>query len=218
MVLDHGCGTGLITSMIHADFPGVHVHALDPNPNFLSNVEATPWLSVQRGVATDLDPNLAFVSVLSNLCLMFCANPREDLAAIRASCRSGAHLSLSVLGPAETVQPFHIFWSAFAEEVADGWVPERYPHHKFANANVLRDTAVLEGWSAVEILPVHGYRQIDGRSAWDWLSSALPVGSGDGYLSDVDEDTRSRAQRRFLKRWAGARFCRSQAWLLTATA
>ena len=215
-ILDHGCGTGLVTSLIHADFPNLHIHAIDPNPNFLSNVESADWLSIQRGVASDLDHVHQFIGVLSNLVLMFCPDPQSDLSAIRAASQTGAHLSLSVLGPADTVQPFHIFWSAFAEEVPDGWAPDRYPHHRFAEPEVLQQTAQAAGWAEVSIAAVNGYRQIDGRAAWNWLSSALPVGSGNVYLSEIDDETKARAQRRFLRRWAGARFCRSQAWLLTA--
>jgi trans-aconitate methyltransferase len=215
-VLDHGAGTGLVTSLLHVDHPSLHIHALDPNAKFLSYITPTPWLSTQQGVASELKIETSFVGALSNLTLMFCPDPVDDLRTILRFCQPGAPLSLSVLGPAESVQPFHLYWSAFADEISNGWPPEQYVHHRFADPQTLVDAAIEAGWTNPAVTAVHGYRQIEGQQAWEWLRRALPVGAGDGYCQTLDDESVGRAKVRFLKRWAGARFCRSQAWLLTA--
>ncbi len=216
-ILDHGAGTGLVTALLHHDHQHAHIHALDPSAAFLSNIEPAPWLTIQQGTAADLPTEPRFNAVTSNLALAFCPEPHTDLRRLHQACHSGAVLSLSALGRAEDVQPFHFFWSAYHEECG-AWEPARYVHHRFGDPETLIAAAVDAGWTNAQVSAVTGYRQIDGREAWEWLANALPVGLGDAYVTSIDPQVREGAQRRFLKRWAGARFCRTTSWLLTASA
>jgi SAM-dependent methyltransferase len=180
-VLDHGAGTGLTTRLVHGAAPDATIVALDPSAAFLSALPAEPWCTAEVGTAASIDHRAAFDIVVSNLTLMFCEDAPTTLASLRAATVPGGCLSLSVLGPPGTVQPFDRYWEAVRRVLPRAWPPHRYPHHRFAELEQLADLARAAGWEQVGIDAVDTVTVSEPSHAWEWVRHALPVGLDDGY-------------------------------------
>ena len=217
-VIDHGAGTGVLTRLVHGRSPNTLIYAVDPSAALLSGLCGEPRCVSLNGVAGDLDrlvPGLQVSAVASNLVLMFCEDPSQDLSLLRARTILEGRLAASVLGPAEGVEPFWCYWSAVNRAIPDAWSPDRYPHHRFADPKTLVATAQSAGWRSVGIAPVRGHRRLSARFAWDWLNGALPIGIGDGYVAPPD-DTMQRVRSEFLSSWGASRTVVSRGWIVQA--
>jgi SAM-dependent methyltransferase len=232
-IIDHGAGTGLLTKMLRSRGVSSPVVAIDPSAEFLQGLDnvadvrrivgtaavlaaggmpdrATADGSRFDGAAT-VGPVSDVHAVVSNVVLHFCSNPSDDLMWLRKVCVPGALLRATVLGTAVDVEPFHLFWSA-AQAVLDGaWLPERYPHHKLSQPGVLQSATADAGWVDITVEPVVGVRVLSVGTAWEWLSSVLPVGldadDGDGATGRessyrmLSRSERSVVGAEFRRRW-----------------
>ena len=218
LVLDHGAGTGLVTSLLLRHRPNSCVVALDPNADLLSALTDEQRCTRSVGTARDLsDDGPLFDLVVSNLVIPFCSDASGDLAAIRERTSPPGTLVVTTLGAAEEVTPFHRFWSATRAVLPDAWEPSRYPHHRFGRADELG--AVLEqgGWTIESRHRVRAVRLISALGAWTWLSSVLPVGIEDGYRALIDAEFEA-VRAEFLRRWSSELRWVSGGWTFVATA
>ena len=217
-LLDHGAGTGLVTSLLLRETPDLCVVALDPNAELLCALRDDARCETQVGTATDLrDDRPLFDAVVSNLVLPFCADAAVDLAHIRRVTAADGLLVATTLGAAVDVTPFHRFWSATQVVIPHAWMPTRYPHHRFGDVGVFVDVITAGGWVVRSVHPVRGVRRISATNAWTWLSSALPVGVGDGYRTLLDHE-RAAVRAEFLRRWSAETRWVSGGWTVVATA
>jgi SAM-dependent methyltransferase len=216
-VLDHGAGTGLVTSLLLRRRPHLHVTALDPNADLLSALTNEPRCRRIVGTAADLPSDGApFGLVMSNLVLPFCSDAAADLAHLRERTSSSGTLVITTLGSVPEVTPFHRFWSAAHDVLSDAWDPTRYPHHRFGDPDVFADVVRAGGWSVRSVHRVRAVRRISGDRAWTWLSSVLPVGRGDAYGS-LSDDERHAIRNVFLGRWSTESCWVSSGWTVVAT-
>lgn len=119
-----------------------------------------------------LRPGLKAAAVVSSLVLMFCEDPAEELTRLRAHTELGGTLVASVLGPADSVDAFFLYWQAVRSVVPAAWSPDQYPHHRFADPQPLVAAALNAGWESIHLAPVRGRRRIGAPFAWEWLSGA----------------------------------------------
>ena len=215
-VLDHGAGTGLVTSLLLRRQPDLHVVALDPNADLLSalNDEGRCIRVVGTAAALHCD-RPPFGAVVSNLVLPFCPDAAGDLAHIRQF--TAGNLVATTLGEVADVTPFHRFWSATKTVIPEAWEPSDYPHHRFGDADAFVDEITRGGWTVRSVHEVHAVRRISAPNAWTWLSSVLPVGVGDGYRS-MSDDERACVRTEFLDRWSDKSRWVSGGWTVVATA
>ena len=218
VTLDHGAGTGLVTSLLLRRVPNSQVVALDPSADLLSALANERRCQQIVGTAAELRVGgPRFDLVTSNLVLPFCADAAGDLARIRACSASAATLVVTSLGTVEDVTPFHRFWSAARAIVPDAWEPNRYPHHRFGCVDALVAVVEQGGWTLRSQHRVRAVRRISGINAWSWLSSVLPVGVGDAYRGLL-VDERDAVRREFLRQWSAEFRWISGGWTVVATA
>lgn len=189
-LLDHGSGTGQVARLLHHRLPHSTIHCLDPSADLLHaapRAPEDPWATCQQGTALHLPADEQFDGCVSNLVLPFTADTTEDLRCTRASLRTGAPLVAVTLGTATDVEPFQRFWTAYAS-IGPYWVPERYVHFRFGDPAALRNVFEAAGFANIRLTTVEATRTMSPEAAWEWLSSALPVGSGEGYETPSDDD------------------------------
>ena len=217
-ILDHGAGTGLVTSLLLRRQPDLQVVALDPNAELLSALTGEARCASLVGTAADLvDDRPPFDTVVSNLVLPFCHDAAGDLARIRRLTSDGGTLVATTLGAVTDVTPFDRFWSATQAVIPQAWEPARYPHHRFGEAEVFADEITAGGWKVRSVHPVRAVRRISATNAWTWLSSVLPVGVGDTYRAMLD-DERGAVRAEFMGCWTGESRWVSTGWTVAATA
>ena len=219
-VLDHGAGTGLVTKLLRRWDPSLAITALDPSEEFLTGLRGESNVEILVGTASAARPR-SYGAIVSNLALMFCADPLEDLRALRRAATHGASLHLTVLGPVEEVQPFWRYWSAVAAVVPGAWSPDRYRHHCLGDARLLAPMVVAAGWDDVSITKIRSSRRIGAAAAWRWLVGALPVGrcvNGDESYGPLETCYHDAVRAAFLQAWPDRTWPTSAALLVGARA
>ena len=215
VVLDHGAGTGLVSGLLLDARPSAWIVALDPNAELLNVLRPRERCECVVGTATDLAPDERFDLVVSNLVLPFCSDAAGDLRAVRAAAHPGATLVITTLGTAESVTPFHRYWSSVQAVVPGGWSPTRYPHHRFGARPDFVDAVEAGGWTVESVRPVRAVRRISPIGAWAWLSAVLPVGVGDEYRT-LSVSDRGNVRNDFLGRWSSESRWVSGGWTIVA--
>ena len=216
-VLDHGAGTGLVTSLLLRGAPDLQVVALDPNAELLSALNDEGRCERVVGTAAALHRDRPpFDTVVSNLVLPFCPDAASDLAQLRQLTAGGGTLVATTLGAAADVTPFHRFWSATQSLIPQAWEPTCYPHHRFGEVDSFVGEITSGGWTVRSVHAVRAVRRISAPNAWTWLSSVLPVGEGDGYRAMLDHE-REAVRAEFLGRWSAEFRWVSAGWTVVAT-
>jgi SAM-dependent methyltransferase len=214
--LDHGAGTGLVCELSSERVPNAYRVALDPSQALLSAVGDGVADRSLCGLAADLathhraesDACDPFDLVTSNLVLMFCEDPTVTLRQLASATAPDGRLALTVLGPTGTVAPFDTYWSAVADVIPMAWTPDRYPHHRCADAAQLARWAADAGWCDVTVSTISTHEDRSAEAAWEWLSESLPVGVGEWYgplaacPSGVDAATIGEIRARWAAMWA----------------
>ncbi len=208
-VLDHGAGTGQVARLLHDRVPSAKVRCLDPNTDLLSAAPSEPlndWSVVQVGTAADLAPDVRFDGIISNIVLPFVGDATNDLVQLRTALRAGCPLVTVTLGRAEHVEPFFAYWETFRSIDPTCWEPERYVHFRFGETKLLEGVLIAAGFSTITVAEISATRELSVEAVWDWLSSALPLGRGEGY-SAPGEALAGLARTTFL-----TRFCDKTSW------
>jgi SAM-dependent methyltransferase len=218
-VLDHGAGTGQVARLLHDRVPAVTVRCLDPNADLLRAAPCGPlndWSVVQVGTASDLAPTDRFDGIISNIVLPFTADAINDMGQLRTTLRAGCPLVTVTLGRAEHVEPFFAYWDTFRSIDPTCWEPERYVHFRFGETKLLEGVLMEAGFSTITVAEISVTRELSVEAVWEWLSSALPLGRGEGY-SAPSEDLAGLAQTAFLARFRDKTCWTTQCLLAVAT-
>lgn len=216
-VLDHGAGTGLVTRLLLARYPSLRVMALDPSADLLHGLSvgrlpAKAKVEKRCSTTEELHADLVasgasgahdtppFDAVVSNYSLQFCGDTVEELKRIRSLCRRGATGSFAVLGQADEVVPFHLYWSAVHGVVPGAATPSDYVHHKLGDPGLLVGAAAAAGWVEIDVVSEVCFRRMSAEGAWEWLSRVLPT-SIDGAYRLLSRIERRAVRSRFLPSW-----------------
>ena len=217
VVLDHGAGTGLVTSLLLRRRPDSWVVALDPNADLLSALADERRCILTVGTARDLSEDGPLLDlVVSNLVLPFCPDASGDLAVIRERTSSTGTLVVTTLGAAEDVSPFYRFWTAVSAVLPNAWEPGRYPHHRFGHVDALGGVLEQGGWTVESRHRVRAVRRISADHAWTWLSSVLPVGIDGDYRALVGAEFEA-VRAEFMRRWSSESRWISGGWTFVAS-
>ena len=113
-VLDVGCGSGALTSVLVNRVGVDQVSAVDPSESFVDTVRATyPSMDVQRSAAESLPyPDGAFDAVLAQLVVHFMTDPVRGIAEMARTAIRGGVVAASVWDHAGDGGPLSAFWSA----------------------------------------------------------------------------------------------------------
>jgi SAM-dependent methyltransferase len=113
-VLDVGCGSGALTSVLVDRVGASSVSAVDPSESFVSSVSAAfPGMDVRRARAEDLPfEDDAFDLVLAQLVVHFMSDPVRGLAEMGRVAVPGGVVAASVWDHAGGQGPLAVFWSA----------------------------------------------------------------------------------------------------------
>lgn len=218
-VLDHGSGTGQVARLLHDCVPAATIRCLDPNADLLSAAPCRPlddWSVTQVGTAADLSPDDQFDGIVSNLVLPFTGDAVDDLAQLRATLLTGCPFVTVTLGSAEQVQPFYAYWDTFRSIEPSCWDPQRYVHFRFGDTTQLETVLAQAGFSTITVTEVSVTRQLTVDAVWEWLSSALPLGRGDGY-SPPGHELHGLAQSTFADRFRHKTSWTTQCLMAVAT-
>ena len=113
-VIDVGCGTGALTSVLVARLGPAHVSAVDPSESFAIAMRPRfPSVDVQRAPAEKLPyPDGAFDAALAQLVVHFMTEPVAGLREMARVTRRGGVVAASVWDHAGQRGPLWDFWTA----------------------------------------------------------------------------------------------------------
>ena len=183
-MLDHGAGTGALTSALLNRFPTIEITALDPSRAMLARLPTNVGALTDRvdavvGTVCDLRDR-SFDLVCSQLAFMFVGDSGDELRRLRLLAASDATVCITVLGDPDGVVPFSAYWRAAASVIDGLAAPEQYPHVRFANPDPLAAAITASGWSVPIVSTIECWRELDAEDLWHWVSGALPLRRSDG--------------------------------------
>jgi SAM-dependent methyltransferase len=196
-VLDVGCGTGALTSVL-VELVGVEgVSAVDPSESFVEVVRtAYPSMDVRRSGAESLPFNDGeFDAVVAQLVVHFMTDPVRGIAEMARTAVPGGVVAASVWDHAGGKGPLSVFWSTVAALDPDAPDESHLP-------------GVAEGHLA-ELFSAAGLRDVTSSSVtvhvehprfedW-WDPFTLGVGPAGAYVAGLD-DVRRDALREGCRR------------------
>jgi SAM-dependent methyltransferase len=114
LVLDVGCGPGVLTEELVRRYGPDHVRAVDPSPAFVEAARRRlPEVDVQQGVAERLPyDDDTFDAAVAQLVVHFMADPVAGLAEMRRVTRPGGVVTACVWDHYGERGPLSVFWSA----------------------------------------------------------------------------------------------------------
>jgi SAM-dependent methyltransferase len=210
-VLDHGSGTGLMVRLLGARYRQLRLTALDPSVDLLAGLDLSAMPTALAGNVEKVCETLVeyvqrptvagtFDAVVSNYSLQFCGETISELERMRACCQESGQLRVSVLGAAEQVVPFHLYWSAAHAVIPDADSSTSYVHHKLGDPMLFASSAKAAGWIDVEVTTEVATRRLSADTAWTWLSRVLPVSVG-GVYRPLTKTERQQVREHFLPTW-----------------
>ncbi len=114
IVLDVGCGPGVLTEELVRRYGAAHVLAVDPSPAFVATArDRVPDVDIQQGVAEQLPyPDDSVDAAVAQLVVHFMADPVVGLSEMGRVTRPGGVVSACVWDHAGGSGPLTVFWSA----------------------------------------------------------------------------------------------------------
>ncbi|WP_442576824.1 class I SAM-dependent methyltransferase [Microbacterium sp. F51-2R] len=191
-VLDVGCGTGALTTVLARRFGESEVAAADPSSSFLAAVaQRLPWADVRHGHAEDLPfDDAVFAAALAELVVHFMSDPVAGLREMRRVTRPGGVVAACVWDFRGGRAPQSRFFEAL--RAVTGHADDESDRAGAAAgqlALLLREAGcsdVVED----EITIVQGF---DGFDDW-WAPYTLGVAPAGRQLAALDDATRERVR------------------------
>ncbi len=157
-ILELGCGTGLLTRIIHARWPDASIIATDIAPEMVAHAVADPALAAIRfrtmdGEAPDRT-EAPFALIIANLVVQWFTDLDEALGRLMPLLAPGGHIAFSTMG----AQSFAA-WRAAHEACALPCAIPAYPAYPALAALAARHGRV-EGFDHIEPLPAPGARAL----------------------------------------------------------
>jgi SAM-dependent methyltransferase len=202
-VLDVGSGPGALTTELVARLGDEAVTAVDPSAPFVEALkERLPGIESQQASAEALPfGDAAFDAALAQLVVHFMADPVAGLREMARVTRPGGVVAACVWDHAGERSPIATFWRA-ARELDPGARDESdlAGAREGALEQLLRD-AGLDDVTTAEHEAAFTPASFE---EW-WEPFNLGVGPAGAYVSELDEDTRSRLRERCRELFGDAR-------------
>jgi SAM-dependent methyltransferase len=193
-VLDVGCGSGALTSVLVSRVGVEHVSAVDPSESFVDVVRAAyPSIDVHLSGAESLPfPDGTFDLVLAQLVVHFMTDPVRGIAEMGRTARPGGVVAASVWDHAGDKGPLSAFWS-----VARSLDPSA-PHE--SDLPGVAEGHLAELFTAAGLTDVTSSSltvRVEHASFEDWWDPfTLGVGPAGGYVAALDDAQRDALRDR----------------------
>ncbi len=213
--LDVGCGPGALTVQLVERLGSAAVTAIDPSESFIEAIRARlPEVDVRRGVAEQLPfPDNSFDLALTQLVVLFMADPVAGLAEMARVTRPGGVVGACVWDHAGGGGPLSLFWDAVR-----GLDPLARDESAFAGSR---------GGHLVELFESAGMHRLDSSllsvrvrfesvDEW-WEPYTLGVGPAGDYVAQLSNDRRAQLLARCTELLPPAPFdIEGRAWTVLA--
>jgi SAM-dependent methyltransferase len=218
-VVDVGCGTGALTTVLADVIGAENAAGVDPSGPFVAEARTrVPGADLRVGPAEALPfEDGAFDAALSQLVFHFVDDPARAVAEMRRVTRPGGRVAACVWDMTGGMTLIHSYWDAAREVGATGPDErERFGGQPGQLARLWRDAGLRD--VVDETLTVAAdYRDFD--EVWQsLLGAAGPVGAHAASLDDEQGAAVAGALRRRLGSPAGAFELSARAWYVAGTA
>jgi ubiquinone/menaquinone biosynthesis C-methylase UbiE len=192
LVLDVGCGPGMLTRELVRRFGAEHVSAVDPAPPFVAATSARfPGASVQRGRAEELPfADATFDASLAQLVVHFMTDRVVGLREMARVTRPGGTVATCLWDQGGGAAPLSVFWKVARDTdpaVAAGGSPPGTSEGELAS--LLREAGLSDVRQERLEVSVH----FDGFDEW-WEPFTFGVGPAGDYVRGLDDAGRARLE------------------------
>ena len=191
-VLDVGCGTGALTSVLAARLGPEHVAGVDPSESFVAAArDRFPAVRIELASAESLPfGDHEFDAAIAQLVVHFMRDPVAGIREMGRVTRPGGAVAACVWDHAGGTGPLHIFWKA-ARELDPGAPDEaRLPG---AREGHLMELFAAAGLRDVRSSVVIANLEIETFDAY-WEPFSRGVGPAGAYLASLDSTARERLE------------------------
>jgi SAM-dependent methyltransferase len=188
LVVDVGCGTGLLTAELASAVGANGVSAVDPSESFVAACqERVPGADVRLARAEDLPfADAAFDRALSQLVVNFMSDARAGVRQMRRVTRRGGTVAASVWDYADGMTLLRTFWDA-ARSLDPGAVRfdegALMPHCQPDSLRTLWEAGELRDIEVAELRPSVAYASFEEL----WMPFTSGVAPSGAYTVSLDE-------------------------------
>jgi len=190
LVVDVGCGTGIVTAELAERVGQEAIAAIDPSPPFISAVRMRlPHVDLREGRAEELPfDDDTFDLAVSQLAVHFMADPERGLAEMGRVVRPGGVVAAAVWDVYGGGSPLSVFWQAAHAFEPQAMASSGLPGREAADLSGIFERAGLQP-DEPTALTVH--RWFESFEQW-WEPYLLGVGPAGDFVTGLDPDTRDR--------------------------
>ncbi len=191
-VLDVGCGTGALTSVLARRYGESEVAAVDPSASFVAAVASRfPWADVRHGHAEDLPyDDHVFTAALAELVVHFMTDPVAGLREMRRVTREGGVVAACVWDFEGGRAPQSRFFAALREVTGAADDERDRPGAGRGRLAALLEEAGCRDVSEGEVSVTQSF---DGFDDW-WEPYTLGVAPAGRQLAALDDAERERVR------------------------
>ena len=163
IVLDNGCGTGVLTTTLSIRFPNLPIVAADVSPGMLETIKQKQLANVQTRVQDAINLNSisndTFTHVLSTFMVQFTSDPLQALREMYRVTKKGGTFGLGMWGEL----CFDVPWEDACRTFEPGYVYPKPWTSDWSDDEKIRSYLELVGFKEIEVKTV--------RPRWDFEST-----------------------------------------------
>lgn len=190
-VIDLGCGTGVLTALLHERLGAASTLGIDSSPNMLAKAPSGPGIEFRLGDIGQVESEAAFDLVFSNAAFQWVPAHANLLAEIYRALRPGGQIAVQI--PKNNTHPTQQIGRALESEPPFDCVPANP-----VDANVLEPEAYAEildrlGFESVSVRMQIYLHHLESREAvfdWvrgtylNWYSESLPDDLAERFMTE----------------------------------